>query len=261
MPERSPAVISRLVRAEKGAPGVRGLGHRRRAARIRTLPTSVAILLTWVVSAGCATGPTPSPAQIIREVVLLDDRNAAPMDLSIIDEAGHLAEVRPANAAQLAEHLPSLSSDQIAVDWLPPDDRVLVLWAGLACDRAGTMTLSVDGGSITVAPEPISNCDLVPSYRGVELTFNLPRPAESLRVDLRPTEVTGDNRGASGVRPRAATAHFAGCRSFGVGRCGRDRVLVEEPDAIHVCLDGSLGKVASLKADLEHGEVGFDVGG
>jgi hypothetical protein len=150
------------------------------------------LLLVAVGGVGCTAEPAPSAAPTIRDLVLRDDRGQAPMEVRVIDDAGHLVDAHPATADQLTEES-HLMSGQIAAKALPPDDnKVLVLWVGFACDKAGAMTISVDGNSITVAPEPITTCDLVPSYRGVELTFNQARSAYSLRVNLRPTEVTGD---------------------------------------------------------------------
>lgn len=111
------------------------------------------------------------------------------MEVLIVDEAGHLTDFRPATADELTQHS-HLMMDRIAAR--PLGEDVLVLWTGFACDKAGTLTVSVDGRSITVAPEPIETCELVPSYRGVVLTFGQSRLAGSLRVTLLPTELTGD---------------------------------------------------------------------
>lgn len=111
------------------------------------------------------------------------------MEVLVVDEAGHLTDSRPATADELTQHS-HFMMDRIAAR--PVGEDVLVLWTGFACDKAGTLTVSVDGGSITVAPEPIETCELVPSYRGVVLTFGQPRLAGSLRVTLLPTELTGD---------------------------------------------------------------------
>jgi hypothetical protein len=151
----------------------------------------VLVIVAAVAAVGCSDGPAPSEPSHVptrRALVLLDDRGARPMEVLVVDGAGRLADSRPATVDELAQHS-HFMMDRIAAR--PLGEDVLVLWTGVACDKAGTLTVSADGGSITVAPEPIETCELVPSYRGVVLTFGRPRLAGSLRVTLLPTELTG----------------------------------------------------------------------
>lgn len=101
-------------------------------------------------------------------------------------------DATPATVEQINEYLGTLLNVNISAVSLPADMRqLMVLWGGYACDKAGTLTVSASEDAITVAPDPITNCDLAPSYRGVVLTFAEPQAAGSFRLDLRPTKVLG----------------------------------------------------------------------
>lgn len=175
---------------------------RRRSSRnARVLGSLFALVLgaaacspTESVSAGpssTATDPVPSPSNE-RIVVARDDRGEHAMRLVIVDSQGVVASVaaaEPDEITPVAERLPSSRIAAVGVPGQSP--RILLVWSGFACDQSGSVTISMPGPSLAVAPDPIDNCDLVPSYRGLLLTFAQPVAVGSLHVTLVPTEVTG----------------------------------------------------------------------
>lgn len=109
------------------------------------------------------------------------------MTLRIVDAHGHLVAAAAATAAQIRENASELASTRIAAIATPPQS-IIFAWSGFACDRSGTITIT-DDQSVIVAPDAIPNCELVPNYRGVVLTFREPRLPESVRLTLRDTEI------------------------------------------------------------------------
>jgi hypothetical protein len=114
------------------------------------------------------------------------------MTMVIHDSMGLIATVTAAEPAQIgpvAEQLPRSRIVAVADPERPA--QILLVWSGFACDQSGSVAVSMPGPTLEVVPDPIENCDLVPSYRGLAIVFAAPVAAGSIRVNLRPTEVTG----------------------------------------------------------------------
>lgn len=115
---------------------------------------------------------------------IIDSRPDNEVRIRIIDEGRRLTDAKAPTQLQLNLNLGALFTNRIAIVSLDKEGRsILVLWAGFGCDESATLTVSPAGDTVTVSPDPIGNCDLVGSSRGVVLTF-----AEApLRLDLETT--------------------------------------------------------------------------
>lgn len=157
------------------------------ACRGALLAVSLVVLLL-----GCG-GMTPSdePQDSSQQVVVSpNEEGANSMTVRVIDSEHQLDAVAGATAAEVAELTGEASSERISALELASGGRtVLVVWAGLACDQSGSITVIDAGRRIVVAPDAVKDCESLPNYRGVVLTFREPRSADSLRLELRPTEI------------------------------------------------------------------------
>jgi hypothetical protein len=146
------------------------------------------------IAASPVSSPTVDASARQLTVVAADDRGGRAMSLTIVDPDGLIATARaatPEEITPLGERI-STTSSTIAAGVAPGDPPgILVVWVGTACDRSGTVTLSGRSGQIVVAPDPRVGCDLVPTYRGLVLTFTLPVDLGAVRPVLLPTELLG----------------------------------------------------------------------
>lgn len=160
---------------------------------MRSTPARLVCLVIGAAAMAMACGEDPAPSSTRArqlQVVVRDEQGANPMTLTIVDPGGVLATAEPASANELNSVIPALPAERIAAVDSTPGGGLLVVWAGFGCDRTGSLALAPDASRVTVAPSPIENCDLVPSYRGVVITTVRPIVG-TIRAVLEPTEVLG----------------------------------------------------------------------
>lgn len=151
---------------------------------------TIALILTSACAAETPLSPSTGPTT--RVVTSLDDQGRNPMEIRVLDPRGETSDASAATIEQIARATPDLLQKRIAVNAVAADPRqVVVVWTGFSCDRSGSFSVGPAPGVITVAPDPVEGCELVPSYRGVVLSFPVPVDAGSLKVILNPTEVLG----------------------------------------------------------------------
>jgi hypothetical protein len=142
-----------------------------------------------------STSPTATAIESARDLTVTadDDQGGHPMVLTITDPDHFISTARAATSAEIvsAAERARMPTTRITVEGLPRSGEVLVVWAGFGCDRWGDVAISGRTGQIVVAPEPIETCDLVPSYRGLALTFTSAVDINAVRPILMPTELTG----------------------------------------------------------------------
>lgn len=157
-----------------------------RAVRIWVL--AMALTVT-----SCA-GPTPSSSPQTGQVVVLDKNGRTPIVLTIVDSGGQLAGFRSALPVEIDPHLALIGSDDLiaAVDLGTQGREILVLWAGLNCDRTARLTVDAQANVVTIAPDVTDGCDLLQISRGVVLLFVDSRAVESMRVTLKATPFIED---------------------------------------------------------------------
>jgi len=122
-------------------------------------------------------------------VAVFDKNGRAPVVLTIVDPGGQLAGFRSALPVEIDPHLALIGSDDRigAVDLGTQGREILVLWAGLICDRTATLTVDAQANVVTIAPDAIGGCDLPQISRGVVLSFVNSRAVDSMRVTLTRT--------------------------------------------------------------------------
>jgi hypothetical protein len=146
-----------------------------------------------IIVTSCA-GPTASSSPQTGQVVVLDKNGRAPIVLTIVDSGGQLAGFRSALPVEIEPHLALIGSDDLigAVDLGTQGREILVLWAGLSCDRTATLTVDAQSNVVTIAPDAGDRCDLLQISRGVVLLFVNSRAVESMRLNLRSTPFIED---------------------------------------------------------------------
>ena len=159
----------------------------------RAWPAHRFAVWTWVLAmalivTSCA-GPTPSSSPQTGQVVVTDKNGRAPIVLTIVDSGGQLAGFRSATPVEIDPHLALIGFDDriAAVDLGTQGREILVLWAGLICDRTATLTVDAEANAVAIAPDAIGGCDLPQMSRGVVLLFVNSRAVESMRVTLKTT--------------------------------------------------------------------------
>jgi len=164
------------------------------SAKVRRIGARLILTIVLIVATGCAaeTPPSHSAGPTTRVVTSLDEQGRNPMEVRVLDPRGETTDASAATIEQIARATPDLLQKRIAVNAVADDPRrIVVVWAGFSCDRSGSLSVGPAPGVITVAPDPVEGCELVPSYRGVVLSFPVPVDHRSLKVILNPTEVLG----------------------------------------------------------------------
>ncbi len=103
------------------------------------------------------------------------------MTVDIVGTPGVVTSWRAATDAELRA-IDVSTDDSIATAGLG-DRTVVVGWIGTVCDVQATLTVEI--GSLDVAPAPRTGCDLVPVPRGVVLTYAARVDATSIALNLR----------------------------------------------------------------------------
>ena len=121
------------------------------------------------------------------DVIVPSDLGTDPMTIHVEDRSGRLDRAAAARVDVVNRNVDALLSEMIAAVGTADRRTVLVLWTDFTCTTAGSLV--VDNSTITVAPAPIGNCELVPAHRGVLLTFHDAMDVANLGLLLKPTEI------------------------------------------------------------------------
>jgi hypothetical protein len=123
-------------------------------------------------------------------VTVIDEDGRRPVLLTVVDVGDHLAGFRAATVDEIRARNSLLANTQVAALAIDGQGReILVMWAGFGCDKTATLTVDPQVSRVTIAPDPISGCDLVPVNRGVVLSFRNARDVPSMRLVLRRTPI------------------------------------------------------------------------
>ncbi len=153
--------------------------------------TAMIILSGALIVAACTSNTHPSPTSEPSRSALA---GGGPNPLEVSGEAGRkmavtidnnesLSDWRSATRDELRQQDASLAGRDIGLVEL--DDNVaLLMWAGSACDRSGT--LRATPAEIVVEPGPRPGCDATANPRGVVLSFVPGIDPAALRLSLKP---------------------------------------------------------------------------
>jgi hypothetical protein len=149
------------------------------------------IILSATIVAACALNTLPSRTSDPSRNELAA---GGPNPLDVLGEAGRkmavtiennesLSDWRSATREELRQQDASLAGRDIVLVELD-DDVALLMWAGSACDRSGT--LRATPAEIVVEPGPRPGCDAIANPRGVVLSFVPGIDPATLRLSLTP---------------------------------------------------------------------------
>lgn len=120
-----------------------------------------------------------------------DDRGIAPVQLAVVDPGRHVAGARAATPDEYSRHVRRLAFDRIAAVSLDEaGEDILILWAGLGCEKTATLTVNPLMNEVTILPGPITeDCELAQINRGVVLSFGSSRSVSTMQLNLELPEI------------------------------------------------------------------------